>query len=136
MRMRILAAVAVLVSAGVHLKLWLDGFRDLHMIGPAFMLNAVAGLVIGVLLVLWRHWLPPLLAIGFGASTFGAFLISTTVGLYGLHEVWAGGYVFAAAVSEVVAMVAGALVLLRERRGRAAVGEAPHRVAVTRENLG
>lgn len=135
MRMRFLAAVAVLVSAGVHLKLWLDGFRDLHMIGPAFMLNAVAGLVIAVLLVLWRHWLPPLLAVGFGASTFGAFLISTTVGLYGLHEVWTGSYVFAAAVSEVVAMVAGALVLLRERHGRPAAGELPRRVAVPRENL-
>lgn len=135
MRMRILAATAVLVSAGVHLKLWLDGFKDLHMIGPAFMLNAVAGLVIGVLLVLWRHWLPPLLAVGFGASTFGAFLISTTVGLYGVHEVWTGSYVFAAAVSEVVAMIAGALVLLRERHGRTAAGELPHRMAVPRENL-
>ena len=135
MRMRFLAAAAVLVSAGVHLKLWLDGFRDLHMIGPAFMLNAVAGVVIAVLLVLWRHWLPPLLAVGFGASTFGAFLISTTVGLYGVHEVWTGSYVFAAAVSEVVAMVAGALVLLRERRGRTTAGEVPHRVAVPREDL-
>jgi len=135
MRMRFLAAAAVLVSAGVHLKLWLDGFRDLHMIGPAFMLNDVAGVVIAVLLVVWRHWLPPLLAVGFGASTFGAFLISTTVGLYGVHEVWTGSYVFAAAVSEVVAMVAGALVLLRERRGRATSGELPRRVAVPREDL-
>ena len=50
MRMRILTAVAVLVSAYVHLKLWLDGFRDLDKIGPAFMTNAVAGVVIAILL--------------------------------------------------------------------------------------
>ena len=75
------------------------------------------------------------LAVGFGASTFGAFLISTTVGLYGLHEVWTGSYVFAAAVSAVVAIIAGALVLLRERHGRPAAGALPRRVAVPRENL-
>ena len=90
-----LAAAGVLVSAAVHLRLWFDGFRDQHMVGPAFMLNAIAGAVIGVLLLTWRHWVPPFLAVGFGASTLGAFVISTTVGLYGVHEVWTGGYVLA-----------------------------------------
>jgi len=134
MKMRILTAVAVLVSAYVHLKLWLDGFRDLHMIGPAFMLNAVAGLVIAVALVTWRHWLPPLLAVGFGLSTFGAFVISATVGLYGVHEVWSGSYVLAAAVSEVVAVVGGALVLLQERSVSSGL-QPEHRFAVRRANL-
>ena len=55
MRMRVLAAAGVLISGAVHLKLWVDGFRDIDVIGPAFMLNAVAGLVIAVLLILWRH---------------------------------------------------------------------------------
>ena len=64
--MRMLAAVAVLVSAAVHLKLWFDGVRDEHVVGPAFMLNAVGGAVIAILLVGWRHWVPPLLAVGFG----------------------------------------------------------------------
>lgn len=114
MKMRILAAAGVLVSAAVHLKLWLDGFRDLHMVGPAFMLNAVAGLVIAALLILWRHWVPPLLAVGFGASTLGAFVISATVGLYGVHEVWSGGWVLTAAGSEIVAVLAGLLALLQE----------------------
>jgi hypothetical protein len=39
MRLRVLAAAAVLVSAAVHLKLWLDGFRDISVIGPAFLLG-------------------------------------------------------------------------------------------------
>jgi len=134
MKMRMLTAVAVLVSAYVHLKLWLDGFRDLHMIGPAFMLNAVAGLGIAVALVTWRHWLPPLLAVGFGLSTFGAFVISATVGLYGVHEVWRGSYVLAAAVSEVVAVIAGVLVLLQERSVSSGL-QPEHRFAVRRANL-
>jgi hypothetical protein len=115
MLMRILAAVAVLVSAVVHLKLWFDGFRDIDVIGPAFMLNAVAGAVIAVLLVAWRHWIPLFLAVGFGASTLGAFVISATVGLFGVHEVWTGGAVLTAAVSEVVAILAGLVALAQER---------------------
>ena len=83
---RIVTAVAALVSAYVHLKLWLDGMRDVDVIGPAFLFNAVAGLVIAVLLLAWRHWAPGFLAAGFGASTLGAFILSTTVGLFGVRR--------------------------------------------------
>ena len=122
MWMRVLAAAGVLVSAYVHLKLWFEGFRDIHVIGPAFMLNAVAGLVIAVLLVLWRHWVPLLLALGFGVSTLGAFVVSATVGLFGVHEVWTGTWVLAAAVSEVVTILASAVALVRERPVRVSAG--------------
>ena len=108
---RIVTAVAALVSAFVHLKLWLDGFRDLDVIGPAFLVNAVAGLVIAVLLVTWRHWAPGFLAAGFGASTLGAFILSTTVGLFGVKEQWVGFYVWAGAISEVACIVGGLLVM-------------------------
>ena len=118
MRMRILAALAVLVSAYVHLKLWFDGFRDLDKIGPAFMANAVGGVVIAVMLVAWRHWIPPLLTVGFGVSTLGAFLISATRGLFGLHEQWVGWAVWTAAASEVVAIVVGAYLLWQEWQAR------------------
>jgi hypothetical protein len=114
MWLRIVTAVAVLVSAVVHLKLWFDGFRDEDLVGPAFMLNAVAGVVIAILLVSWRHWIPPFLAAGFGASTLGAFTIAATVGLFGVHESWSGGYVMAAAISEAVAIVAGLALLWQQ----------------------
>jgi hypothetical protein len=135
---RILVAVAVLVSAWVHLKLWIDGFRDLSVVGPAFMLNAVAGVVIAVLLLAWRHWLPLLLAVGFGVATLGAFVTSTTVGLFGVHEQWTGFYVFAAAVSEAVAIVVGALGLLLARPlwgVRRSGGEPQHRPSFRRTHL-
>jgi hypothetical protein len=106
---RVAAALAVVVSAVVHLRLWLDGFRDIDVIGPAFMTNVVAGLAIGVLLLVWRHWVPLFLAVGFGLSTLGAFVVSATVGLFGVQERWTGGAVLTAAVSEVVAVVAGAV---------------------------
>jgi hypothetical protein len=110
---RIVTAVAALVSAAVHLILWFDGYRDIDVIGPAFLLNAVAGTVIAILLVTWRHWVPAFLVTGFGASTLGAFVIAATVGLFGVEESWTGGWVLTAAASEVVCIVGG-LVLLRE----------------------
>ena len=108
---RIVTAVAALVSAYVHLKLWLDGMRDIDVIGPAFLFNAVAGLVIAVLLLTWRHWVPGFLAAGFGASTLGAFILSATVGLFDVHEQWTGGYQLTAAAAEVVCIIGGLLVL-------------------------
>ena len=131
MRMRMLVAAGVLVSAVVHLKLWFDGFRDIHVIGPAFMLNAVAGLGIAILVLVWRHWIPLLLAIGFGVSTLGAFVTSATVGLFGVHELWTGGSVLTAAVSEVVAVLAGVVALLQEHP-LPSRQQLQHRVAVRR----
>ena len=124
MGLRIVTAVAALVSGLVHLKLWwFDGFRDIDVIGPAFLLNAVAGVVIAVLLLTWRHWVPAFLAAGFGASTLGAFIISTTpAGLFGVHERWEGVYVILAAISEVVCLVAGLVLLVREWRARERTG--------------
>ncbi|HEX6877396.1 MAG TPA: hypothetical protein VF165_17200 [Nocardioidaceae bacterium] len=118
MKIRILTAIALLVSAGTHLRLWLEGYRDIAVIGPAFLLNAVAGVLIAILMLAWRHWVPALLAAGFGASTLGAFLISATVGLFGFREVWTGAAVLTAAVAEVVAVLGGSWALVREYRRR------------------
>lgn len=107
MSVRIATAVAVLVSAGMHLYLWFEGYRDVDVIGPAFLLNAFGGAVIAALLLAWRHWVPPLLAAGFGLSTLGAFVLSTTVGLFGFEESWRGWEVWVAAASEVAAVVLG-----------------------------
>jgi hypothetical protein len=112
--MRMLAAAAVLVSGVVHFKLYFDWAHENDKVGPAFLLNAAGGLVIGVLLVTWRHWLPPLLAVGFGLSTIAAFVTAATVGLFGVSEHWTGFAVWTALVSEVVAVVAGAMILARE----------------------
>jgi hypothetical protein len=114
MYLRVLAAAAVLVSAAVHLKVWVDGYRDLDVIGPAFMVNVVAGVVIAVLLVTWRHWIPLLLAAGFGAATLAAFITAATVGLFGVHEIWVSTTGITAGVAEIVALVAALWELQRE----------------------
>jgi hypothetical protein len=127
MKLRMLVAAAVLVSGAVHLTLWADGVRDIEVIGPLFLLNAVAAVVIAVAVLLWSSWVPLLLAVGFGASTLGAFAISATVGLFGVHERWTGGYVLTANVAELVALVVGSWALYAEGWAMQAGSHLPHR---------
>ena len=59
-----LAATGVLLSAVVHFDLWYaQGFREVDTIGPLFLLNAIGGLVIGLVLICWgtgcRPWPRP-----------------------------------------------------------------------------
>lgn len=123
MMMRVVAAVAAVVSAVVHLWLWFDGVKDQGEVGVMFLVNAVAGVVIAILLVTWSHWLPGFAVAGFGASTLAAFFISMTVGLFGIETGWSW-YAWVALVAEVVCVVTGLAVL------RASLPQPQDRVSV------
>ena len=130
MSTRILAAVAVLVSAVVHLVMYLDWARHDDVLGPGFLLNAGGGAVIAVLLLTWRHWLPGLLAAGFGAATLLGFLLGTTVQPFGITASWGGWEPWVAAASELAAIVAGLVVA---RAGSGAQGQ--HHPSARRAHL-
>ncbi len=119
--LRVVVALCVIVSGVVHFLLWRDGMRNVDIVGPAFLLNAVAGPVIGVLVLVWRHWLPLLAAVGFGLSTLGAFTVATLPsGLFGVHSRWSGVHEWTSAVTEALAIVLGIVALVRERRAAGA----------------
>jgi hypothetical protein len=98
----------------IHLILWFQFMHEDKVLGPAFLVNVVAGVVIAVLLVRWHHWLPGVLSACFGMATLGAFTLATTVGLFGTHEHWTGFYVWGAAIAEVTAVLAGCAVVLED----------------------
>lgn len=114
MTARTTGAVAAVVSAAIHLWLWVDGVKDQGVVGALFLVNVVAGVAIAVLLLRSSSWLPLFLLGGFGASTLGAFVIASTVGLFGIHTEWSGLAVWAATVSEVACVVAALLAASRE----------------------
>ena len=116
MTLRWVLALSVMVSAAVHLWLWFDGYRDIELIGPLFMLNAVAGFVITVAVLVWRHWLPVLAATGFGAATLLAFLLSATVGLGPIQAQVLRTWEIVAGVAEIVSVVVGLALLLQSLR--------------------
>jgi hypothetical protein len=113
MNTRAIGAAAAVVSALVHLYLWVDGVKDQGTVGALFVVNVVAGLAIAVMLVRWQHWVPLFLLAGFGAATLGAFLIAVNGSLFGIHTGWSW-YAWLAAVSEVVAVACGAYGLVYE----------------------
>jgi hypothetical protein len=112
-KVRLIGALAAVVSAAVHLYLWFGGVKDQGTVGALFVLNVVAGLVIAAMLLRWRHWIPLVLLAGFGACTFAAFLIATTAGLFGIHTNWSW-YAWLAAVAEIAAILVAAVAVWQE----------------------
>ena len=73
-------------SAVIHLELWGDGYRDISIIGPLFLVQGIASIILGVAIVALR-WLA-LLAAGAvaGVATAVGLLLSVYVGLFGYTE--------------------------------------------------
>jgi hypothetical protein len=114
--LRVLVIAGLLGSAVVHYDLWRNGgFRDIAVVGPLFLVNAVAGVVIALAVLLWWHWLPALATIGFGAATLGAYLLSLTVGFFDVHEQFVSRSEVWGVVTESGCVVFGLALLLARR---------------------
>jgi hypothetical protein len=73
-------------SAVIHLELWADGYKDISVIGPLFLVQSIASIILAVAIVAFR-WLA-LLAAGAvaGVATAVGLLLSANVGLFGYTE--------------------------------------------------
>ncbi|QGQ20646.1 hypothetical protein GC089_17440 [Cellulomonas sp. JZ18] len=113
---RVLAALAVVASGVVHLVLWQQGYFTGMWLRPLFLAQGVGGVVLGVLLLVWRSPLPLLGAVAYGAATLGGFVVATSpLGLFGVRARWEGWAEWVSAVTELVAVVAALWALRRER---------------------
>lgn len=87
--MRILSAIALLATGGIHLFLVFDGVGGI--LGVLFVLNAIAALVLAIgMLVLHGRLLviTTVLSLLFIAATLSALLLALTVGFFGITETW------------------------------------------------
>ena len=103
-----LAGVGLLAWIGwVHWVLWSppEGYKFIPTDGPFFLVDAIAGIALAVLLLAWPRPLVGLLSAGFTASTILGLVISLTVGLFGFNETISAHYVVLALVVESVALV-------------------------------
>ena len=118
--LRALGAALLLGIAGIHLYLWLQGYRDIDVIGPAFLLQAIIGLGgAALLLVAPRRLLPVAAVLGalFALGSLGALLFSTFVGLFGFKESTAADLWWETLWVELAAVVVlGVLTALSARR--------------------
>ncbi|MBO1754135.1 hypothetical protein [Allobranchiibius sp. CTAmp26] len=87
--LRVLGAAGLLGNGWVHYHLWDQGYRDIKTIGPLFLLDAIAAVVLALLvLVAPRRILPLAALVGFlmQVGTIAALVITTKRGLFGFTE--------------------------------------------------
>jgi len=111
-----MAGAGLLAWSGViHLQLWSDGYRSISVIGPLFLIQGIASIVLAVALAAFRRLV--LLAAGavLAAATAAGLLLSAGIGLFGYVESLAVPYAVTSLVVEftsaVVLAAAAAIVL-------------------------
>jgi hypothetical protein len=127
-RLRYLSALLVAVSGGIHLRLYLDGYRDIHVdqvlgldIGRSFLATALLAATISVFLAAFASapkfaMLGDLAAIAYGAGTLAAYAATRTVGLLGFEDnEWSTEAVIAK-VAETLVIVLSTTTLVWSRR--------------------
>jgi hypothetical protein len=111
--LRIVVAVALLGSAGVHFFLWTGSSG---LVGALFLLNAVGGLVLAIAVLAWQHWLPGLGAAGFGVLTLGSYLLTLTPGGFlDQHDEFNSQPEYWGVITEVICIVGGIMLIARNR---------------------
>jgi hypothetical protein len=81
-----IGAAFLVWSAVIHLELWADGYKDISVIGPLFLVQGIASIVLALAIVALR-WLV-LIAAGAvaGVATAVGLLLTASVGLFGYVE--------------------------------------------------
>ncbi len=107
----------VITTAGIHLHLWLSGYRHVPRLGVAFLAQAISGLIAGPLLALTRYLLFVAGGAVYMAASAVALVLSATVGFLGIHDSlavpWASWSIGVEISGFVMFSAAGALLLFR-----------------------
>jgi hypothetical protein len=121
-------------SAYIHFHLWseTDGYRSIPTIGPLFLLQSIAGLVIGIGVIAVRRLWAAVLGIGFALTTIAGFLISVARGLFGFKDSWLAPFAKEAFTVEILAtvmLIAAAALCLGASAPRARTGSSQAGIA-------
>ena len=87
--LRILSAIVLLAIGGIHLFLVFDGVGG--VLGVLFVLQAIAGLVLAIGMLVLRGRLlvlATILSLLFVIASLAALLLALTVGFFGITETW------------------------------------------------
>jgi hypothetical protein len=114
----VLGAAMIVASAAIHLHLWKIGYRQIHLIGPSFLAQAISGFVLAALLILRPRVIVVVAGFLFCAGSIGALVLSATVGFLGSHDnlstPWAGWSFITELVGGIV-LAACAVAMVRAR---------------------
>ncbi|MER6176321.1 hypothetical protein [Streptosporangium sp. NPDC001681] len=84
---RLSTAAAIAVSGYIHADLYLNGgYRHIHIIGTAFLLQAGGAFAVTLLLLVSDSAIVRLGAAAVALGTLGGFTLSRTIGIFGFTE--------------------------------------------------
>jgi hypothetical protein len=124
----VVAAVLMVCSALIHIHLWDIAYRHVATLGPLFLVQAVAALVLAVVLVATRLVVVALGCVALMLGTVVGFVLADTVGLFGFTLPVVTGWAYEALVAEVVSSLLLAALVVRSWRalgGRSRVHAVP-----------
>jgi predicted lipoprotein with Yx(FWY)xxD motif len=85
--LRIAGAMLLSVSAGIHLDLYLTGYRTIPTIGWLFLLQFIGGFTLAAAVLVTHSRLAVAASAAFALSTLSAYLLAVWIGLFGFKEV-------------------------------------------------
>jgi predicted lipoprotein with Yx(FWY)xxD motif len=86
-RLRAAGALLLAGSAGIHLALYLTGYRSIPTIGWLFLVQLVVGFLLAVAVLVTRSRLTAAASAAFALSTLSAYLLAVWIGLFGFREI-------------------------------------------------
>jgi hypothetical protein len=122
---RLTGAGLLVWMAWIHWHLWSIGYKHLHIVGPLFLLNAVGGVLLAlVVLAVPSRWLSLAAAAGAvtAAGTLIGLAISINIGLFGFQDYLNAPYarlsvwVESAAIVVLAALAVRAALLARRQK--------------------
>jgi predicted lipoprotein with Yx(FWY)xxD motif len=117
LRLRISGALLLAVSAGIHLDLYLTGYRKIPTVGWLFLLQVIVGFVLTIAALVTRSRLAAAASAALALSTLGAYLLAVWIGLFGFKEIRTRAGI-AAGLIEVAAFATLALAAVIADSGR------------------
>jgi hypothetical protein len=104
-------AACAVYSGYIHLYLWGRQpfpYRDVPTIGPLFLIQGIAAIVIGLLVIVSRQVVALVIGAGMLVVSVAALVIDVEVGMFGFQDSWSVPY----ATSTLYWEIAGAVLLL------------------------
>jgi predicted lipoprotein with Yx(FWY)xxD motif len=109
--LRVAGAALLAATGGIHLDLYLTGYRSIPTIGWLFLLQVIAAFGLALAVLVSGSRLAAAAGAGFALSTLGGYLLSVWIGLFGFKEVRTTAGIIAGVI-EVAAFAALAVLAL------------------------
>ena len=109
--LRVAGAALLAATGGIHLDLYLTGYRSVPTIGWLFLLQVIAAFGLALAVLVSGSRLAAAAGAGFALSTLGGYLLSVWIGLFGFKEVRTTAGIVAGVI-EVAAFAALAILAL------------------------